>query len=303
MRPVLDEERGLVEHHLGARASVTCDRGGAGGGDARMGDALEIGARAGVREDDRAEPLAVERPVGRQDGHPEARDQLGERGLSRLDDLARDQVGIDDRGAACGELLRNRALARRDTTREPDDVRHAAKVAHGADLGLRCGVLAPRTLAVLRLVGGLVVGPSVALLGVTAHAARRDWTGTAACGSCHPAELAAWRTTAHATTAVRFGAAGPPPGQCLACHGTGEAPAGPAVAVGVGCESCHGAGAAYASDDVMRDRPVALALGMVALSTPAARAAVCMACHARITTSRPFDPNAPVHPIAKAVVP
>jgi len=131
-----------------------------------------------------------------------------------------------------------------------------------------------------------------------AVASRRDWSGSAACGTCHPAELAAWQATPHATTRVRFADA-KPQARCLACHGTGEAPAGPAIAVEVGCEACHGAGAAYAPADVMRDRPVALALGLADLSTPAARAALCATCHerSRRTTGATFDPTAPVHAV------
>jgi hypothetical protein len=128
--------------------------------------------------------------------------------------------------------------------------------------------------------------------------ARRDWTGSAACGACHPAELAAWQVTPHARTRERF-AARPEP-RCLGCHATGEAPAGPVVAVEVGCEACHGAGAAYAEADIMRDRPVALALGLGDVATPAARAAVCAACHRRPTRGTPFDPMAPVHPKPRA---
>ena len=126
-----------------------------------------------------------------------------------------------------------------------------------------------------------------------ARAGKRDWTGSAACGSCHPAELAAWRATPHATTQRRFTTR--PAARCLACHGTGEAPVGPAIAIEVGCEACHGAGAAYAEDDLMRSPQVARALGLVDLSTPKARAAVCAACHARGTRSHVFDPTAPVH--------
>jgi len=133
----------------------------------------------------------------------------------------------------------------------------------------------------------------VAVIAGAATAARRDWTGTAACGTCHPAELASWQKTRHALTRDRFPTK--PESRCLACHGTGEAPAGPTVAVEVGCEACHGAGAAYSDDDVMRDRPVALALGMVDVSTPKARAAACAPCHARTTRGTPFDPTAPVH--------
>ena len=138
----------------------------------------------------------------------------------------------------------------------------------------------------------------VIAIGARADSARNDWTGSAACGTCHSAQLAAWKLTAHATTAKWFTAK--PEAKCLACHGTGEAPAGPTIAVEVGCESCHGAGAAYAEDDLMRDLPVARALGLADLSTPKARAAVCMQCHLRQTRGKPFDPTAPVHPVKKS---
>ena len=129
----------------------------------------------------------------------------------------------------------------------------------------------------------------------TASAGPRDWTGSAACGKCHPAELAAWQATRHALTRDRF--PDKPAAKCLACHGTGEAPAGTSV-VEVGCEACHGAGAAYATDDLMRNRFAALALGLVDVSTSKARGAVCMQCHSRMTRTK-FDPTAPVHSVKK----
>ena len=137
----------------------------------------------------------------------------------------------------------------------------------------------------------------VALLVAPAAASRRDWTGSAACGKCHPQELAAWQATPHAQTRGRFPDARPA-GKCLGCHGTGEAPAGPAIAVEVGCEACHGAGAAYSPDDIMRDRPVALAVGLTDLSTPKARAAVCAPCHRSSTRGAAEALAAPVHPVA-----
>lgn len=135
------------------------------------------------------------------------------------------------------------------------------------------------------------------VLGVaaTASAGRDDWTGSAACGRCHPAELAAWQATPHAATRARLDRQQRPASLCLGCHATGEAPAGPVIAVEVGCEACHGAGAAYSPEDIMRDRPVALALGLTDLSTPKARAALCRSCHARQTRERPFEPMAKVH--------
>ena len=143
---------------------------------------------------------------------------------------------------------------------------------------------------------GLAIAAVIAIGGGSrAIAARRDWAGSAAGGACHPAELAAWKVTPHATTAARLPAR--PEARCLACHGTGEAPAGAAIAVEVGCESCHGAGAAYAPDDIMRSPAVARALGLADVSTPTARAAVCAPCHARSARTAPFDPAAPVHPV------
>jgi hypothetical protein len=140
----------------------------------------------------------------------------------------------------------------------------------------------------------VAVGLAVAGIAGVAHASRRDWTGSAACGACHPGELAAWQITPHARTRDRFQRR--PETRCLGCHTTGEAPAGPVIAVEVGCEACHGAGAAYAEADIMRDRPVALALGLSDVSTPAARAAVCASCHRRATRGEPFDPMVSVHP-------
>jgi hypothetical protein len=134
----------------------------------------------------------------------------------------------------------------------------------------------------------------LACAGVAA-ASPRDWVGSAKCGSCHPKQLAAWQVTPHATTRQRF--AGKPEAKCLACHGTGDAPAGQAIAVEVGCEACHGAGAAYAADDLMRNRTASLALGLADVSTPKARTTMCMQCHARMTKSRAFDSSAPVHAV------
>src|SRR4051812_43434257 len=107
----------------------------------------------------------------------------------------------------------------------------------------------------------LIVVCCAAFATTVARARKRDWTGSGKCGSCHPKELVAWQQTPHAKARDRF--TQKPANRCLACHGTGEAPAGEAIAIEVGCESCHGAGAAYAEDDIMRDRPLALSLGMI----------------------------------------
>jgi hypothetical protein len=145
----------------------------------------------------------------------------------------------------------------------------------------------------------LVLAIAIAAGVVTpAVAGRADWTGSATCGSCHPAALAAWQATRHATTATRLPAK--PAGTCLACHATGEAPAGPAIAIEVGCEACHGAGAAYAADDIMRNPELARALGLADVATPAARTAICAGCHAGTTRLTPAELAGPAHPAPPA---
>jgi len=126
------------------------------------------------------------------------------------------------------------------------------------------------TAIALAAIALIAIAPSAGV----ALAERRDWTGSAACGTCHPAELTAWQTTPHAQTRARFPTR--PEGRCLACHGTGEA---------------------YAEDDVMRDRALARALGLADLATPKLRAAACAPCHRRPTRGTPFDPAAPVHAV------
>jgi hypothetical protein len=132
-------------------------------------------------------------------------------------------------------------------------------------------------------------------LASSALAARRDFVGSTTCGTCHPQVLAAWKQTAHARAVATLG---PKPGaRCLACHGTGDAPAGRAYFPEVGCEACHGPGAHYATDDLMRNRPLALALGLVDLRVSVTRAAVCARCHSSTSTRlRPIDLSLPAHP-------
>jgi hypothetical protein len=117
------------------------------------------------------------------------------------------------------------------------------------------------------------------------RAAPADWLGADACGRCHPAALAAWQKSAHARATATLGKR--PRAACLSCHASGEPGARDG---GVGCEACHGAGAAYAaSDDVMRDAPLARALGLRDLK--ADLAATCARCHrpGEGTRLQPFD--------------
>jgi hypothetical protein len=117
---------------------------------------------------------------------------------------------------------------------------------------------------------------------------RNLWLGSEACGTCHPDQLAAWKKTPHARAADRLGSR--PRARCLACHGTGDAPAGKTAALEVGCGACHGAGDAYAEDDLMRDPVLARSLGL----RDAAK--VCETCHRGAGTRlEPMALDGPVH--------
>ena len=129
---------------------------------------------------------------------------------------------------------------------------------------------------VVHLPRGLIVAS--ALLGAPAAAGPRDYTGAAACGACHAAIVASWKQTTHARAAApAILGARAKDGACLSCHATTRA------LPGVQCEACHGPGAAYSPDDIMRDRPLARALGL------RDAAASCARCHVVSTSPRPFD--------------
>jgi len=93
------------------------------------GEGVVAGGRSRVAKPGRAGPLPVERSVGGEDRGTEPRDELGESRLARLDDLACEEVGVDDRGAALDEETRDGTLARCDPASQPYDVcRHRSGV-------------------------------------------------------------------------------------------------------------------------------------------------------------------------------
>jgi len=115
-----------------------------------------------------------------------------------------------------------------------------------------------------------------------ASAGRSDYVGSQRCGTCHAAELAAWQSGPHARAAASI-----PAGQssaCSSCHTTGDAPTGPITERAVGCEACHGPGAGYSPGDVMRDLPLAKALGLRDLRTRSEWKKLCSTCHRGVRT-------------------
>lgn len=124
-----------------------------------------------------------------------------------------------------------------------------------------------------------------------AVAGRADYVGPEVCGGCHAEAYATWQASAHARAGELLGKDAAA-GRCLACHTTGEAPAGPAYFGSVTCEACHGPGAGYAAEDVMRNPHLSRALGLRDLSTPERRALLCRSCHRAATRLAPFEPEA-----------
>ncbi len=139
--------------------------------------------------------------------------------------------------------------------------------------------------------GPLALVAVAAALARPAAADAPRFTGADACAACHAEIGAAWRKTAHSRALAALSPREAASPRCRACHATGDAPLGRSELPGVQCEACHGAGADYAADDLMRDRPLARALGLRDLSTPARRAALCMRCHRAATRLAPFEPE------------
>src|SRR6185295_6980719 len=91
--------------------------------DQRVDDRVEIAAAIGVGEDDRAEPLAVDRAVGREHVAPEGLDDaLPALAPGRVDAVA-DLVGIDHVRAELGEHRADHALSGADAAGQADDHR------------------------------------------------------------------------------------------------------------------------------------------------------------------------------------
>jgi cytochrome c5 len=149
----------------------------------------------------------------------------------------------------------------------------------------------------MTLVGVAVAAGMLASWQTPSSAARADYVGSETCGGCHSSALEVWQRSAHARASESLGR-GVSDRRCLACHATGDAPAGRPYGSGVGCEMCHGSGAGYAPDDVMRDPVLARELGLRELGTTQARTALCMSCHRASTRLTPFDVEAAWRSIA-----
>jgi YVTN family beta-propeller protein len=137
------------------------------------------------------------------------------------------------------------------------------------------------------------------------------YIGNEVCGTCHAREYKKWLGTRHARSWVMLGmtekaervkshfnlTASSPQNSaiCLKCHGT-AADTPPEsrqptfhIEEGVQCETCHGPGEAYATEAVMKNKPLAISLG---LRMPTKE--VCLNCHMakpshEFMNKKPFD--------------
>ncbi len=124
----------------------------------------------------------------------------------------------------------------------------------------------------------------LSLLVITGRSSLDDHVGAQVCGQCHQRIYNAWRKHAHGKALEPLSPTERRDVRCVGCHTLGPG----AALAGVQCESCHGPGRHYAADYIMRDRPLAEALG---LRSPGD--AVCQRCHTPRTPSvEPFAPAA-----------
>jgi len=118
----------------------------------------------------------------------------------------------------------------------------------------------------------LVVTVAVAVLFLAASAAAqgRTFIGADKCKMCHKVEHTSWAATKHAKALESLKPEEQKKKECIECHTTGANNELP----GVQCEACHGAGSEYKTMSIMKDKPKAIAAGLI---EPTEK--VCVRCH------------------------
>jgi len=112
------------------------------------------------------------------------------------------------------------------------------------------------------LIAAALVAPAV--LSAPTH------VGAEKCKPCHMPEYETWMKEPHAGALISAKAADDYSPACLRCHATAASEALP----GVQCEACHGAGSEYKTMSIMKDKPKAIAAGLI---EPTEK--VCVRCH------------------------
>ena len=204
VRAILDEQRRLVEHDAARRHRRH----------AAIARALAAAIRgcvirprsaraAGSRERDRAEPLAIELAIGRRGSR---------RRTARR--ARRAPAGRARRPGARADRHRSRPRRARRAAARPCSFPTRSRRSTRSRAPSRRFRYHGRRDAGVAFARGECVSVGLALVVSSpprrSRASQRDWTGSAACGTCHPAELAAWQATPHAhdARAVRGAAPG-----------------------------------------------------------------------------------------------
>jgi hypothetical protein len=117
---------------------------------------------------------------------------------------------------------------------------------------------------------------AILLATLPALASAADFVGPETCKACHPAAYEAWKDGPHARAQESLPARSRKDPRCNSCH----APDAEKGVAGVSCETCHGQGGLYVASNVMRDKELALAVGLV---EPGEKS--CLACHTDSTPS------------------
>jgi hypothetical protein len=106
-------------------------------------------------------------------------------------------------------------------------------------------------------------------------------TGRTGCRRCHLREFNSWRRTPHANAYETLPAENRTNPDCVKCHVTGYGREGGFASIeatpdlaNVTCEVCHGPGSLYNTEEIMKDRDVATAAGLV---IPTEK--TCVQCH------------------------
>ncbi len=103
--PGLHQQRDVLDDHR-VRGGGLAQAGGLGAHQ-RVHDRVQLFARGGVLEHQRAQGRAVKRPVGGEDAGPERGDDRREPGGPGLHDGPCDGVGVDEHRAEFGQLPRD----------------------------------------------------------------------------------------------------------------------------------------------------------------------------------------------------
>lgn len=120
-QPSLDEQRHVEHAHALAMPPAAQHRPEHLPAHGRVHDRIQRRALLVVREDTRAERRAVERAVRAEHPRAERAHDGRERGRARLDDLAREHVGVDDGHVVRAQERGDGGLAGGDPAREADD--------------------------------------------------------------------------------------------------------------------------------------------------------------------------------------